>query len=154
MANNDAGMSVIGSYGTRGLLLASGLIAAGIAALILFAPKVFYAGYGIEIGKNVSLANELKAPAGALLLGGLLILVGVFKSKFIVPSLATAAAIYLSYGFSRILSMVIDGVPQSGLVSAATLELVIGTICFVSFKHHRKTAIARHTFADDVWHEN
>jgi hypothetical protein len=87
MTNNDKTMSVLSSYGTRGLLLASGLIAAGITAMILFAPNVFYGGYGIEIGANVSLVNELKAPAGLLLLAGLLMLAGVFRQEFAIPAL-------------------------------------------------------------------
>lgn len=86
MTKNDERVSLFSSYATRGLLLASGLIAAGIAAMILFAPNAFYGGYGIEIGANVNLANELKAPAGLLLLAGLLMLAGVFRSEFVIPS--------------------------------------------------------------------
>ncbi len=135
-------MNAIGLYITKGLLLASGLIAAAIAAMILFAPNAFYGSYGIEIGANVSLANELKAPAGLLLLAGLLMLVGVFRSEFAILSLATATAVYLSYGLSRISSMAIDGVPHSALVSAAVIEIAIGGICLVDLIRHRKATIA------------
>lgn len=152
MTKNDERASLLGTYGTRGLLLASGLIAAGIAAMILFAPNTFYAGYGIEIGANVSLANELKAPAGLLLLAGLLMLAGVFRSKFAISSLATATAVYLSYGLSRILSMANDGVPHSGLVSAATIEVAIGAICFVDLMRHRKTTVARQIAGEGAWY--
>ena len=152
MTKNDERVSLFSSYGTRGLLLASGLIAAGIAAMILFAPNAFYGGYGIEIGANVSLANELKAPAGVLLLAGLLMLAGVFRSEFAIPSLATATAVYLSYGLSRILSMAIDGVPHSGLVSAAVIEIAIGGICLVDLMRHRKATVARQIAAEGVWY--
>lgn len=57
MIENDERTGVFSSYGTRGLLLASGLIAAGIAALFLIAPVVFYGGYGINIDANVSLGR-------------------------------------------------------------------------------------------------
>ena len=110
--------------------------------MVLFAPNAFYAGYGIDIGDNVSLANELKAPAGALLLAGLLMMAGIFKSELTIPSLAMATVVYLSYGLSRILSMAIDGVPHSGLVNAAVIEVTIGAICFVDLMRHRKTAAA------------
>ena len=152
MKQNDERTSVFSAYGTRGLLLASGLIAAGIAATILFAPNAFYSAYGIEIGSNVSLANELKAPAGALLLAGLLMLAGVFRSEFTVPSLATATAMYLSYGLSRLLSMAIDGVPHGGLVSAAVLEIAIGAICFVDLARYRKTNVVRRSTAGNIGH--
>lgn len=154
MRNKEKKVSLFSSYGTRGLLLASGLIAAGIAAMILFAPSAFYGGYGLEIGANISLTNELKAPAGLLLLAGLLMLAGVFRSEFAIPSLATATAIYLSYGLSRILSMAIDGVPHSGLVSATVIEIAIGGICLVDLVRHRKTTVGRQIAAKGVFFAN
>ena len=152
MTRSDKRESVFSVYGTRALLLASGLIAAGIAAVILIAPDAFYGGYGIDISADVSLANELKAPAGALLLAGLLMMAGAFKATYTIPSLATAAAVYLSYGLSRVLSMAIDGAPHSGLVSAAAIEVAIGTVCLVDLMRHRKTAAALWAADVDIWH--
>ena len=96
---------------TKGLLLISGLLAAGIAATILFAPDAFYAGYGIDTSANVNLANELKAPAGMLLIAGFLMLAGLVRAKLTVVSLGIASLIYLPYGLSRLLSMLVDGIP-------------------------------------------
>lgn len=132
-------MTRLNPYLTRGLLLTSGLLAAGIATTILFAPDAFYAGYGIDTGSNVSLANELKAPAGMLLIAGLLMLAGVVRTELAGESLATASLIYLSYGLSRLLSMATDGIPHSGLVSAAILEITIGAICLLVWSRHRKS---------------
>ena len=131
-------------YVTRALLLASGLLATGIAATILAAPDPLYAGYGIDISSNASLANELKAPAGTLLAAGLLMLVGVVKSKYAVTSLAVASVIYLSYGLSRLLSIAVDGFPHSALVSAAMLELALGTVCLLGFVRLRMSARRPH----------
>ena len=133
-------MTRLNSYLTKGLLLTSGLLAAGIAAAILFAPDAFYASYGIDTGSDVSLANELKAPAGTLFIAGLLMLAGVVRTEFTVVSLGTASLIYLSYGLSRILSMVIDGIPHNGLVGAAVLEIAIGAICLLVLTRHLKPA--------------
>ena len=121
------------------VLLVSGLIAIGIAGAILFAPEAFYATYGIELGSDASLANELKAPSGALLAAGLLILAGVFKSEFAFASTATASAIYLSYGLSRLSSMAIDGLPNDALVGAASFELIIGAVCLLALLRFRNT---------------
>ena len=115
MTTNTENMNVFSSYLTKGLLLASGLLAAGIAATILFAPDAFYTAYGIDIGSNVNLANELKAPAGLLLVAGLLMLTGVFRAELAVLSLTTATVIYLSYGLSRLFSMATDGFRMAGL---------------------------------------
>jgi len=151
MIKNIEKMTRLSSYLIKGLLLTSGLLAAGIATAILFAPDAFYAGYGIDTGSNVSLANELKAPAGMLLITGLLMLAGVVRTELTVASLGTASLIYLSYGLSRLLSMAIDGIPHSGLVSAAVLELAIGLICLLVFTRHRKSAFDQSIVARGAW---
>jgi hypothetical protein len=130
-------MNSISMYVNRGLLLASGLLATGIAATILAAPDLFYAGYAIDIGSDVSLANELKAPAGMLLVAGLLMLVGVVRPGYAGTSLAIGSVIYLSYGLSRLLSIAVDGIPHSSLVSAAMLELGLGAACLLSLARLR-----------------
>ena len=140
MTTHTEHVSVFSTYLIKVLLLASGLLAAGIAATILFAPDAFYTGYGIDVGSNVNLSNELKAPAGLLLVAGLLMLVGVFSAGFVVPSLVTATVIYLSYGTSRLLSMTIDGVPDSGLVAAAMIEVGVGAAGVFGLVVLRRTA--------------
>jgi len=123
----------------RLILLASGLIAVGIAGTILFAPGAFYSGYGIELEGNVSLANELKAPVGLLLAAGLVMVAGVFREEHVCTALVTATVIYLSYGLSRLLSIAMDGVPHGGLVTAAILELAIGGACLLALLRLRTT---------------
>lgn len=114
------------------MLLFSGLTASGIAATILFAPDAFYASYEIELAGDTNLTNELKASAGALFVAGLLMLLGVFRAKLTFVSLAAAATIYLAYGLSRFLSIVIDGIPHSSLVGAAIFEIAIGIACLLA----------------------
>jgi len=127
-----------GSHATRLVLFLSALIAVAIAATILVAPDAFYAGYGIEVGANATLANELKAPAGALLVAGLLMFAGAFRAKFAIVSLTTATIVYLSYGAARVLSIAVDGMPHSGMVSAAAIEIVIGAVCLVTLLNARR----------------
>ena len=127
-----AGVRFGGLYTARLILFLSGLVAVAIALAILFAPGAFYGSYGIDVVGNATLANELKAPAGALLIAGLLMFAGVFRRNLIVVSLATSTAIYLSYGLSRVSSIVLDGMPANGMVSAAGVELLIGAICLLT----------------------
>lgn len=121
-----------GTHIARLVLFGSGLIAVAIAVAILFAPAAFYAGYGIEVTGDATLANELKAPAGALLIAGLVMFAGAARARFAVVSLTTAAVVYLSYGLSRLTSIAVDGMPHSGMVSAAGVELVVGAICLLT----------------------
>lgn len=119
------------------LLVISGLIAAVIGALILFSPVTFYASYDIVLGDNMSLLNEIRAPGGALFASGMLIIAGAFFEKLTYTSIVVSALLYLSYGLSRVVSILIDGMPVDGLVQATVLEIVIGFVClFILMKHH------------------
>ena len=124
----------------NGLLLISGLIAVGIGGAILFMPAAFYGTYGIELGNAASLVNEIRAPGGALLVTGFVILTGVFVAGFAFASTVIAAAAYLSYGLSRVLSMSIDGMPDAGLIGAAGIELVIGLAALFALLRYRQPA--------------
>jgi len=126
----------------RLVLLIAGLVAIVIAATILVAPEGFYAAYGIELAGNTNLTNELKAPAGVLLVAGLLMLGGVFREQLTSVSLTVAAAIYLPYGLSRLLSFALDGVPNSALVSAAIFEIAVGAVCLLALIPVRDGRIA------------
>ena len=113
----------------RFLLIISGLIALAIGASILFTPDAFHAGYGVELGGDPSLRSEIRSPGGALSVLGGMMLIGAFVRSFTFTSTAIAAAVYLAYGLSRLVSIGLDGLPDSGLLSATAFELAIGSVC-------------------------
>lgn len=108
------------------VLVISGLIATGIGGVLLFVPGSLYAASGIELGRNVSLLSEVRAPGGALLASGILILSGAFVARLAFTATVLTTLVYLSYGIARILSMAIDGMPSEALVQATVLEMTIG----------------------------
>ena len=114
------------------ILFISGHIAIGIGATILTMPVAFYAASGINLNGDVSLLNEVRASGGALLACGLLITLGAFVVKLTFTSVVISALLYLSYGLSRMMSMIIDGMPADALIQAVILELVIGLVCVVA----------------------
>ena len=115
---------------TRGaVLLVAGSLLILIAAFITTSPVAFYASNEIELGANVSLLNELKAPAGFLLVAGGFMILAVFVRSLVTTAMLLGAMIYLSYALSRFASMWFDGMPAPGLVQAASLEGVIGLAC-------------------------
>ena len=127
------------------VLLISGTIAIGIAATILFAHDSFYAAYGIELAGNTNLTNELKAPAGTLLVAGLFMFTGMLRTEWNTAALFVAAAVYLSYGLSRFMSIAVDGTPHEGLVGAAFFEIAVGAACLIALIPGRNRGIAYQT---------
>ena len=100
----------------------------------------FYAGYGINVGGNVSLLNELKAPGIALMASGFFIAAGAVVVRLAPVSAFVAAFLYLSFGLSRLVSIDLDGLPADGLVQAAGIELVFGLACVFVLVLRRREA--------------
>ncbi len=128
------------------LLVVSGITGIGIGGALLFTPVAFEASAGINIGNDINLLSEVRAPGGTLLVAGVLIIIGAFISRMAYTSSLLSSLFYLSYGFSRIFSMVMDGVPSESLVIATIAEIVIGLLSlfvFINFKNGRNIIIKR-----------
>lgn len=109
------------------LLLGIGaLTAIALALAILFMPGPFYAGYGIEPGTNASLLNELKAPALVILTLGILQALALFERASLPLGLGAGLLLYLGFGAARLVVMAVDGLPSTGLVVVAVVELTLG----------------------------
>ena len=123
----------------RVLLTTSSLIAMAIGASILFDPAGFQASYGIELGPDPNQLSEVRAPGGALLVLGALMLIGVFSRAYTFASTSIAAAVYLAYGLSRLVSFGLDGLPGEGLLVATAFELGLGSACAFALLRSTRT---------------
>lgn len=113
----------------KAILFLAGGTATALGTMILLTPHAFYAGYQIDPGTDANLLNEMKSPTLTLIGAGLFILSGIFVARWILPATITATALYLSYGFSRMISITLDGAPSTALIAATTAELAIGLAC-------------------------
>lgn len=112
------------------LLFVVGLIGFSIGIALLFFPIAFEASANIHLNKNdFSLLSEIRASGGTLIVFGTVIILGTFKSSLAKTSLQTAILLYFSYGFSRLYSIIIDGMPSQTILNAAISEIAIGIIC-------------------------
>jgi len=105
------------------LLILSGLLAMGIGLTLVIAPSVIHA---TDLGTDANLLSEIRAPGGALVGLGLLMITGAFVSSLTTTSTLLAATVYLSYGLARVVSLALDGTPGNGLLVATGLELLLG----------------------------
>ncbi len=124
----------------KAVLLIAGATAIFIGGSILLSPGAFYAAYGISLADDVSLANELRASGGSVIMLGLLTLAGLVFSRFALASTLLAAAMFMAYGASRLVSLGLDGQPDTGLVTAMIAELVIGLAGLAALITQRKPA--------------
>ncbi len=122
---------------TRLLLALSGLVLLGVGIAVLFDPVSFFAGNGIALTDNPSLLSEIRAPGTLLLVTGSLILVSAWRAVAMPTALGLATLVYAAYGIGRVLSLFWDGLPSSGLIGAATIELLLAGLNGAVWLHHR-----------------
>ena len=119
------------------------LIVAGVVGMIvgganLFVPVAFNASSGIDLGENISLMNEMRASGGGLLLSSVVIVMGAFVSRLAFTSTLLATMLYLGYGFSRLVSIMVDGMPSDDLVSVAIFEIFVGLVALFGLWKYQK----------------
>ena len=120
------------------ILFISGLIAIGVGAAILFAPVAFYASSGITLGTDISILNEIRAGGGGIMVIGILIMSGAFIADLAFTSAITSMLMYLSYGASRIISFIVDGLPVDALIQVAVLEIIVGLVSFFALLKYKE----------------
>ena len=125
---------------TRTFLFISGLLLLAIGGGLLLAPHAFHASNGIELGSDPSLLSEVRAPGGLLLASAVLILLGTFRPALRSMAIFQTVLVYGSFGVARLVGMAMDGLPSSGIVGAAVIELVIAALGLAILKGSRKTA--------------
>lgn len=111
----------------------AGISALGIGTFILFAPHAFYASYGITLGTNASLLSELRAPGAGLAAYGAVMLAGIVRPALASAAMVAALTVFLAFPAGRIVGLLADGLPSSGILAALVFELVVATVCVFAF---------------------
>jgi len=114
---------------TKILLGVSGMLLLIIGAAILLQPHAFFATSGITLANNPDLLSEIRAPGGLLVGCAVVILLGAFRQSITKSALILSAIVYGSYGFTRMFSMMLDGLPSASLIAAAAMEITVGALC-------------------------
>ncbi|MEM6931239.1 MAG: DUF4345 domain-containing protein [Myxococcota bacterium] len=115
------------------LLAVAGFVLFYIGTSVMLTPQAFYASNAIVLTGDASQLSEIRAPAGLLLVSGVLLGFGALRRELTRTSLVVAAVVYGTYGLSRVASILLDGWPSSGLVSAMAIELVVGGLAAVAW---------------------
>ncbi|GAB5430887.1 DUF4345 domain-containing protein [Rhodobacteraceae bacterium R_SAG7] len=126
----------------------SGVTACAIGTLIALAPHAFYASYGITLGQDPNLLNELRAPGAGLAVFGALMLAGMFRAAMVPIALGVALTVYLAFPAGRIVGIVLDGMPAGSVIGALGFEILIAGLLLVAFRPMRKVDASAERFVD------
>lgn len=88
--------------------------------------KTYAKSSGITLNNDVNLLNEARGVSAVQLCSGVLILLGIFIPLLTFSSFLVASLVFLGFAIGRILSMSIDGKPNSKIVQGLVFELVLG----------------------------
>jgi len=121
-------------------LILTGLIGLYVGGGLLFFPAELQAQSGIVLGDNASHFSETRAPGAAILAASSISLLGALRANWRHLALVLVALFFLSYGMGRLLSLVLDGMPATGLFWAMIGELIIGLLALVQLRASSKMA--------------
>ncbi|MFL0805071.1 MAG: DUF4345 domain-containing protein [Agarilytica sp.] len=117
---------------TTTLLATAGLLVVYIGLEILVTPIAFYAAYRIDLPENISLVNELRANGGYLVASGIMLISGVFVHAMRFTALVLGIALFTSFALTRIISVIVDGMPAVELQYALGLELIFAVLLLIA----------------------
>jgi len=116
---------------TQLFLALSGALSLAIGLSVLVIPHAFFASNHIALGSDPNLMSEIRAPGGLLLAAGLIMLWGVISKRNRHIALQTAIVVFGMYGISRLLSLILDGIPSTALIIALAIELILCSVAIV-----------------------
>ena len=123
-----------------------GVTALAIGTMITLAPHAFYASYGITLGQDPNLLNELRAPGAGLAVFGALMLAGIVRAAMAPIALAVALTVFLAFPVGRIVGIVMDGMPSGSVIGALAFEIIIAGLLLAAFKPMRTAGSSRERF--------
>ncbi len=112
----------------RSALAVSGGLLGLIGSGLMFMPHTFLSMSDVIVGSDPSLMSELSAPSGVLLIAGGFMILGAINRRFSYLALSVGAIVYGSYGFGRLVSMGIYGLPNQSLLTATMIEFGVAAL--------------------------
>ncbi|WP_375549990.1 DUF4345 family protein [Oceanicaulis alexandrii] len=110
----------------RALLGINGVVLTGIGVMLVSDPHAMFALNGVTLSPDPNLLSELRAPGGALALGGGFVLASAALGLWMRAASGLSALLLLGWALGRLVSIPLDGMPDAGLLTAFGIELVLG----------------------------
>ena len=112
--------------------------------LALFSPEYFTERNGENISGRLSLLNDYRATGMFMFSSGIIMLLGIIRSKLTFTSVIVAIMAHLGLAIGRWVSLGLDGLPSETLIKASVAETVLGLLAlFALIKYRNKGLISK-----------
>lgn len=105
-------------------LTLSGLMLLFIGGFIASTPSAYLLQFNPETQASISFLSELRAIGTGLLGVGLMATLSLFIPKLRIITLGASTIVFSSYFLGRMVSLIVDGMPNSGILIASIIEFI------------------------------
>ncbi len=106
----------------------TGLFLTLIGLMRLWNPKSSYGkNSGIQLSENVNLLNEIRGVSAVMLCSGMVIGLGAIVETLSMTSFVVGSIMFIGFAIGRLISIGVDGKPNSKLIQGIIFELVFGS---------------------------
>jgi hypothetical protein len=116
------------SKGLKVILFCLGLVLLVLGTWRLTMPVEFYAHHNLDLGSDPSMISEARGAGGVVVGFGVVILLGALFASLRFTSTIAAVVVFLSYGFARLLSIALDGMPGEVTLQGIVFEFIFGLL--------------------------
>lgn len=109
-------------------LFLGGLTLIVVGAFISFTPSLYLSQFVQASQINIDILSEMRGMGGSLLAIGIFIVVGSFYVKLTKTALSMSVLIFSSFFLFRCVGIVVDGVPNKGILAALGVELIFAVL--------------------------
>lgn len=109
-------------------LFLGGLVLIAVGAFISFTPTLYLSQFVQASQINIHILSEMRGMGGSLLVLGLYILIGSFRVKLTKTALSMSVLIFSSFSLFRCIGIIIDGIPNNGILVALGVELAFAIL--------------------------
>lgn len=124
--------------GIQVILLVLALVAVAFGGWRLLAPVSFYAFNGLDLPREPGLLSEARAAGAIMGFAGLIVAAGALYRTWTRTALVIAFVLYAALVFARLLGLVLDGYPGSGVITGLVIEAIAAVGAGVAFRRFRE----------------
>ncbi|MEP1447976.1 MAG: DUF4345 domain-containing protein [Paraglaciecola sp.] len=129
---------------TNAYLFFAGITLTVVGAYIGLTPSEYLSQLNFQTNISAAAMSEMRGMGGTLLVCGLFSFMTIFKKQMASSALIICLLVFSSFSIFRCLGIVVDGLPNQGILIALSLEAVFAFLGWTLWFKRRFREVTRH----------